>query len=126
MIIFLDIPIETCKFSALRGLDQPEDITDSFAPNLLTTSLALCFRDEFLRNHHDWLDKLKPKLGKGISGKVRASYELTSSTHLVPTAKRVREEVRAAFSDLLKVSLVQHLNAYVPSHFCMSWNILDF
>lgn len=60
-------------------------------------------RDDFLKSHHDWMDKVKPRLGKGVHGRVRASYQMTTSTHLVPTAKRVKEEVGNAINELLKV-----------------------
>ncbi|KAG6555570.1 hypothetical protein Mapa_002805 [Marchantia paleacea] len=105
----------TDKLPTLKAFSNVEerlvDTGGTEAYSVIRDCMLMLYRDEFLRNHHDWLDKLKPKLGKGISGKVRASYELTSSTHLVPTAKRVREEVRAAFSELLKHETVLVLPA---------------
>ncbi|KAL3689631.1 hypothetical protein R1sor_015940 [Riccia sorocarpa] len=96
----------TDKLPTIKAFSNVEerlgDAGGSEAYSVIRDCMLMLYRDEFLKNHHDWLDKTKPRLGKGISGKVRASYELTSSTHLVPTAKRVREEVRAAFADLLK------------------------
>ncbi|CAM6106771.1 unnamed protein product [Calypogeia fissa] len=64
--------------------------------------MLMVYRDDFIKSHHEWMDKVKPKFGRGVHGRVRASYQLTTSTHLVPTARRVKEEIGIAINELLK------------------------
>lgn len=57
-------------------------------------------RYEFKMNHEEWVKTVKPVLGDGISGRVRAALETTDEQ--IEYCLKARNEMRAALSNLLK------------------------
>lgn len=65
----------------------------------LKSALQLLQRYEFKTNHEDWASSVKPDLGPGISERVKAA--LQSNPKLVGECLKVKDEARAALSELL-------------------------
>ncbi|XP_043726253.1 amidase 1-like [Telopea speciosissima] len=66
----------------------------------LSTSMRLLQRYEFKNNHEEWISSVKPDLGPGISERVQEALMATSEN--IDICNMVRNELRAALSDLLE------------------------
>lgn len=63
-------------------------------------------RHEFLQNHGDWINTVKPDIDPVISSQVRENPELTNEE--IENLNAIRNETRVAIGSLLKVFLLFH------------------
>lgn len=59
-------------------------------------------RHEFKQNHLEWINAAKPNLDPIISAQMQGVLEITDSN--IDSCHAIRNEMRSALSDLLKVS----------------------
>ncbi|KAK7302528.1 hypothetical protein RJT34_13420 [Clitoria ternatea] len=65
------------------------------------TSVMLSLQGyEFKTNHEEWVRSVRPRLGRGVSDRVKASLNATHDN--IKTLYKVRTEMRSAFQRLLK------------------------
>lgn len=61
-------------------------------------------RHEFKQNHLEWINAAKPNLDPVISAQMQGGPEITDSN--IENCHAVRNEMRSALNDLLKVSSI--------------------
>jgi Asp-tRNA(Asn)/Glu-tRNA(Gln) amidotransferase A subunit family amidase len=66
----------------------------------LCSALRLLQRYEFKMNHEEWINSVKPDLGPGISGRVRAALETNNEN--IGHCLKAKDEAREAVNALLK------------------------
>lgn len=59
------------------------------------------FRFEFKTNHEEWIRNVNPTFGPGTSERVKAALE--TSSEFVDEGMQVRQDARAAITELLMV-----------------------
>ncbi|XP_043726263.1 amidase 1-like [Telopea speciosissima] len=86
--------------SLKRFLDEANQV-ESNIPSLmdLSSSMRLLQMYEFKNNHEEWLSSVKPKLGPGTSERVQKALGTTSEN--IDSCHKIRNELRAALTDLL-------------------------
>lgn len=66
-------------------------------------------RHEFLKNHGDWINTVKPAIDPVISSQLRENPELSNEE--IENLNAIRNEMRMAIGSLLKVSLLFHASS---------------
>ncbi|CAN8269139.1 unnamed protein product [Cochlearia groenlandica] len=90
------------KVPSLKEFTRTKDIGNPTVSTskLLANVMQLLRRHEFLKNHGDWIDTVKPDINPVISSQVRENPELTNEA--MENLNAIRKQIRVAIDSLLK------------------------
>ncbi|KAG5398401.1 hypothetical protein IGI04_020215 [Brassica rapa subsp. trilocularis] len=90
------------KVPSLKEFTRTKAIANTKVPTsrLLANVMQLLQRHEFLQNHGDWINTVKPAIGPVISSQVCDNAELTNEE--IENLNTIRNQTRVAINSLLK------------------------
>ncbi|XP_010506209.1 PREDICTED: outer envelope protein 64, chloroplastic [Camelina sativa] len=91
--------IET-KVPSLKEFARTKAVAKVPTSRLLANAMLLLQRHEFLQNHGDWINTVKPAIDPVISSQMCENPELTSED--IENLNAIRNEIRVAIGSLLK------------------------